>query len=32
MWFDGYHKQFGNRLEDFLSVAVPTALDELTPE
>lgn len=31
MWFDGYHQQFGNRLEDFLSVAVPAALAELTP-
>lgn len=31
MWLDGYQKQFGNRLEDFLSIAVPTALAELTP-
>ena len=31
MWFDGYHRQFGNRLEDFLSTAVPTTLAELTP-
>ncbi|OHO81194.1 hypothetical protein HMPREF2736_07360 [Corynebacterium sp. HMSC036E10] len=31
MWFDGYLRQFGNRLEDFLSVAVPEALAELTP-
>ncbi|APT91690.1 hypothetical protein CPHO_00715 [Corynebacterium phocae] len=30
MWFDGYHQQFGNRLEEFLSTAVPTALAELT--
>ncbi|MDO4761852.1 MAG: hypothetical protein Q4A31_08050 [Corynebacterium sp.] len=30
MWLDGYHQQFGNRLEDFLSLAVPTALSELT--
>ncbi|AIT89860.1 Hypothetical protein Cul210931_1836 [Corynebacterium ulcerans] len=31
MWLDGYHQQFGNRLEDFLSIAVPAALAELTP-
>lgn len=31
MWFDGYHQQFGNRLEDFLSTTVPTTLAELTP-
>lgn len=32
MWFDGYHKQFGNRLDDFMSAAIPEALAELTPE
>lgn len=31
MWLDGYHQQFGNRLEDFLSKALPTTLEELTP-
>lgn len=31
MWLDGYEQQFGNRLENFLPVAVPTALAELTP-
>lgn len=31
MWLDGYHQQFGNRLEDFLSTTVPTTLAELTP-
>ena len=31
MWLDGYQKQFGNRLENFPSIAVPTALAELTP-
>ena len=31
MWLDGYQQQFGNRLEDFLSIAVPTTLSELTP-
>lgn len=31
MWLDGYEQQFGNRLEDFLSIAVPTALEELEP-
>ena len=31
MWLDGYQQQFGNLLEDFLSVAVPAALAELTP-
>lgn len=31
MWLDGYHQQFGNRLEDFLSKALPTTLAELTP-
>lgn len=31
MWFDGYEQQFGNRLEDFVSIAVPTALEELAP-
>lgn len=29
MWFDGYHQQFGNRLEDFHAVAM---LAELSPE
>lgn len=32
MWLEGYHNQFGNRLEAFLSVAVPEALAELTAE
>lgn len=32
MWFDGYHRQFGTRLEEFHSVAIPAMLAELSPE
>ncbi|WP_408926904.1 hypothetical protein ACKFR5_11870 [Corynebacterium marquesiae] len=32
MWFDGYHQQFGKRLEEFRAVAIPAALAELSPE
>ena len=32
MWFDGYHRQFGKRLEEFHAVAIPSMLAELSPE
>lgn len=32
MWFDGYHQQFGRRLEEFHAVAVPAMLAGLSPE
>ena len=32
MWFDGYHQQFGKRLEEFHAVAIPAMLAELSPE
>lgn len=32
MWFDGYHRQFGKRLEEFQTVAIPAVLAELSPE
>ena len=32
MWFDGYHQQFGKRLEEFHAVAIPAMLEELSPE
>lgn len=32
MWFDGYHQQFGRRLEEFHAVAIPAMLAELSPE
>lgn len=32
MWFDGYHRQFGKRLEEFQTVAIPAMLAELSPE
>ena len=31
MWFDGYHRQFGKRLEEFHAVAIPAMLSELSP-
>ena len=31
MWFDGYHRQFGRRLEEFQAVAIPETLAELSP-
>ena len=32
MWFDGYHRQFGKRREEFHAVAIPAMLAELSPE
>ena len=32
MWFDGYHRQFGKRLEEFRAVAIPATFAELSPE
>ena len=32
MWFDGYHQQFGKRLEEFHAVAIPAMLAELSRE
>ena len=32
MWFDGYHQQFGKRLEEFRAVAIPATFAELSPE
>ena len=32
MWFEGYHQQFGKRLEEFHAVAIPAMLEELSPE
>ena len=31
MWFDGYHRQFGKRLEEFQAVAIPAMLADLSP-
>ena len=31
MWFDGYHRQFGKRLEEFHAIAIPEMLAELSP-